>query len=73
MNTDQAYVCMRLGLSVRRPSWRKGYSMRINERGIEETQDASGNVLALGYRSFTCDDVLDFELADKIREIIKEK
>lgn len=59
MEYNEAYQLMKQGKKIRRPSWKKGRYMQLREDDVEETKDANGEILALGYRDFgqvPCDD-----------------
>jgi hypothetical protein len=62
MNTKEAFEAMRQGKRVRRPCWRSGYEMYLNEDGIEVTVDAHGNMLSMGYREFNNADPQDWQV-----------
>lgn len=67
LTVTQAYTAMEYGLSVRRPCWKPGYYMLLNADGIEETRDSFGNVISLGYRSFSSsDEPDDFEIVTPV-------
>lgn len=61
MTDTEAWKAMEDGKKIRRPSWREGYYMTI-ENGIEMTYDEKGTHIATGFRSFTGEPVIDWEV-----------